>query len=145
MVSRALEIGLPVVASLSATVDDNGTAVLTDVSSGSTVDGGSDTVCEAVRRIANSGVAAICDMHSEIDEIDTILPAIREERSGPLGAYPNRTGLWDGRHWVFTEDVTPQAYADRARRWVDMGATIVGGCCGTTPAMIAAVSAALKS
>jgi S-methylmethionine-dependent homocysteine/selenocysteine methylase len=144
VVPRALELGLPVIVSLSATVDDKGTAILTDVSSGSTVDAGTDTVSQAVRRISGSGITAICAMHSEIDEIDTILPAIRAEWSGPLGAYPNRTGFWDGREWVFTEEVTPQAYADRAKRWAGLGATIIGGCCGTTPAMIAAVSEILK-
>ena len=144
VIPRALEPGLPVVVSLSATVDDNGTAILTDVSSGSTVDAGRDTVRETVRRIAGSGLTAICAMHSEIDKIDTILPAIRAEWDGPLGAYPNRTGFWDGREWVFTEQVTPQAYADRAKRWAGLGASIIGGCCGTTPAMFAAVSATLK-
>lgn len=37
-------------------------------------------------------------------------------------------------------DLTPARYADFALGWVDQGATIVGGCCETTPAHIAAIA-----
>ena len=144
-VGRALEFGLPVAASLSAAVDDEGTAVLADVTPQSEIGRTEVTASEAVRRISASGVTAICAMHSEIDGIDTILPAIRSEWEGPLGAYPNRTGFWNGRHWIFTGEVTPDVYARKARLWVELGANIIGGCCGTTPAMIAATSALLRS
>lgn len=141
---RALAFDLPVIASLSATVDGEGRAVLTAVTLQSDISSSGTTAAEAVRRIALSGVTAICAMHSEIDEIETILPAIRFEWSGPVGAYPNRTGFWNGLRWVFTEDVTPEGYARKARRWVELGASIIGCCCGTTPAMIAATSARLR-
>jgi homocysteine S-methyltransferase len=42
-------------------------------------------------------------------------------------------------------DLGPEAYAAHAMSWVDMGATIVGGCCETGPAHIAALSAALRA
>lgn len=35
------------------------------------------------------------------------------------------------------KDLDPIAYAEFARRWVDMGATIIGGCCEVGPAHIA--------
>jgi homocysteine S-methyltransferase len=34
-------------------------------------------------------------------------------------------------------DLDPRAYADHAMRWIDAGATIVGGCCEVGPAHIA--------
>ena len=37
-------------------------------------------------------------------------------------------------------EMTPVLYADFALGWVDMGATIVGGCCETTPAHIAEIA-----
>jgi len=40
-------------------------------------------------------------------------------------------------------EMTPTLYADFAMRWVDMGATIIGGCCETTPAHIAEIAARL--
>jgi S-methylmethionine-dependent homocysteine/selenocysteine methylase len=43
------------------------------------------------------------------------------------------------------EDLTPEAYAAHVMGWVAMGATIVGGCCETRPAHIAALRAALDA
>ncbi len=40
-------------------------------------------------------------------------------------------------------DATPAAFADAARRLVDVGSAIVGGCCGTTPAHISAAARVL--
>ncbi|MGD1992323.1 MAG: homocysteine S-methyltransferase family protein [Anaerolineae bacterium] len=37
-------------------------------------------------------------------------------------------------------DATPEAMADFARRFVDLGARIVGGCCGSRPKHIAAIA-----
>jgi homocysteine S-methyltransferase len=41
-------------------------------------------------------------------------------------------------------EMTPTRYADFALRWVGQGATIVGGCCETTPAHIAEVARRLR-
>ncbi len=42
-------------------------------------------------------------------------------------------------------EMTPELYADFAMRWVGMGATIVGGCCETTPAHIAEIARMLRA
>ena len=42
-------------------------------------------------------------------------------------------------------DMTPARYAEFARLWVDMGATIIGGCCETTPAHIADIARCLTA
>lgn len=39
------------------------------------------------------------------------------------------------------EDRSPSQFADLAREWIQSGAKIVGGCCGTTPEHIAALDA----
>ena len=59
-----------------------------------------------------------------------------------LLAYPNVGSAWDAeaRSWVL-EGPRPDVGA-AAARWRAAGATIVGGCCGTTPADIAAIAAA---
>jgi len=36
-------------------------------------------------------------------------------------------------------DLTPEAYADFAEDWAEMGATIIGGCCEVGPAHIAEI------
>jgi 5-methyltetrahydrofolate--homocysteine methyltransferase len=42
-------------------------------------------------------------------------------------------------------DVTPQVMAEYALRYAELGAKIIGGCCGSTPAHIKAMAAALSS
>ena len=42
-------------------------------------------------------------------------------------------------------DMGPEAYADHAMRWIGQGATIIGGCCETGPAHIAAIATRLRA
>jgi methionine synthase I (cobalamin-dependent) len=60
----------------------------------------------------------------------------------PVGVYPH-IGRFDPPEWLFTDEYPPPRYVDLARTWVDQGAQIVGGCCGTTPEHIAALSHAV--
>jgi S-methylmethionine-dependent homocysteine/selenocysteine methylase len=42
--------------------------------------------------------------------------------------------------WSFSQTMPPEKYAEHARRWVELGANIVGGCCGTTPEHIEGIT-----
>lgn len=89
--------------------------------------------------------AAAGIMHSESEVVVPALAVLRRHWSGPLMAYAE-TGRFIPPNWVFTEDCPPEDYAAVARQWAaDAGVQIVGGCCGTTPAHIQAVSTALRS
>jgi S-methylmethionine-dependent homocysteine/selenocysteine methylase len=67
-------------------------------------------------------------LSADLEILAAVAPAL------PLCAYGN-LGLPDeGRGWAFTEDLAPEEYAfPHAQRWIELGARIVGGCCGTTP------------
>ncbi|MBX3373607.1 MAG: homocysteine S-methyltransferase family protein [Phycisphaeraceae bacterium] len=54
-------------------------------------------------------------------------------------ASANVGALGDDGRWRQTDAVDPDTYAGYAERWLGAGATIVGGCCGTTPRTIAAM------
>ncbi|HNY72180.1 MAG TPA: bifunctional homocysteine S-methyltransferase/methylenetetrahydrofolate reductase [Syntrophales bacterium] len=60
-----------------------------------------------------------------------------------LSVFPNagRLGIMEGE---FGYTSSPAYFADRARHFHAQGARIIGGCCGTTPDHIRAVSAVLK-
>jgi homocysteine S-methyltransferase len=61
----------------------------------------------------------------------------------PLGAYAN-LGAPDPEHgWAWDPEATPAAYAAWALACRERSARILGGCCGTTPEHIGAVSRAL--
>ncbi len=55
-------------------------------------------------------------------------------------AYANIGYADEAGNWVITDAVDPAQYAQYAQRWIDAGATIIGGCCGTTPATIQAIA-----
>jgi S-methylmethionine-dependent homocysteine/selenocysteine methylase len=71
--------------------------------------------------------------------IDRAFEELRAAYSGPIGLYANVGHADDQAGWTLTDDVLPAAYAQHAEQWVQRGAAIVGGCCGTTPAHIAAL------
>jgi homocysteine S-methyltransferase len=83
---------------------------------------------------------AIAVMHSPGEAVGPALQAIRARSSAPLGAYPE---IGDGS--AATETMTPAELATQARAWIDAGARIVGGCCGTQPKHIRALAASLKA
>ncbi len=56
----------------------------------------------------------------------------------PFGAYANAGDPNEGLGWGPNED-GPKRYADHAERWIEMGATLIGSCCGTGPAHIQAL------
>ncbi|MFD0587926.1 bifunctional homocysteine S-methyltransferase/methylenetetrahydrofolate reductase [Paenibacillus sp. GCM10027627] len=60
----------------------------------------------------------------------------------PYSVYPN-AGIPDYVDGKYTYSAEPDYFAECARKFADRGARIVGGCCGTTPEHVAAMSAAL--
>lgn len=66
----------------------------------------------------------------------------------PLGAYANAFEekeegyASNGVILEHRDDLTPDAYAAMAQRWIDAGVTIVGGCCGIRPDHIKALAKA---
>jgi S-methylmethionine-dependent homocysteine/selenocysteine methylase len=55
----------------------------------------------------------------------------------PFGAYANAGDERDGYGWGADPELAARRYEELARQWIEAGATIVGGCCGTGPAHIA--------
>ena len=109
-----------------------------------------ETVAQAARALHGLSVEAML--------VNCCAPERAGEAMGPLaatgaryfGAYANtfapippdwtldgegrQDGLLD-----FRTDLGPETYAAHARQWLDAGATVVGGCCGTRPAHIARI------
>lgn len=62
----------------------------------------------------------------------------------PLVVYPNagRPRFHEGR---YVYDSSPEYFAESAQRMAELGANLIGGCCGTTPKHVAAISRQLKN
>ena len=84
------------------------------------------------------GVSALLVNCLPPEHVDGMLPWLRDFTDLPLGAYPN-LGYYSDSGWRHDERIGPDEYAELALRWRSQGAQILGGCCGTTPAHIAAV------
>ena len=101
------------------------------------------TAREAAERLADLDVAAIGANHGA--GLLAALAALEEMQSDglPLAALPNigLASLSGGR--VIYPHATPEYFAEFAAHARDLGARVIGGCCGTTPIEIAAIRAAL--
>jgi len=96
----------------------------------------------AAERLAQLDVAAIGTNHGAGPHAAlTALDAMRDAGL-PLAALPNigLASIVGGR--VVYPHSTPEYFGDFAAQAVALGARIVGGCCGTTPAQIEAIRAA---
>jgi homocysteine S-methyltransferase len=98
---------------------------------------------EAAERLAGLGVAAVGANHGAGPHGALAALAAMGETAIPLAALPNvgLASISGGR--VTYPHSTPEYFADFAAQAVQLGARIVGGCCGTTPAQIEAIRQAL--
>jgi len=109
-----------------------------------------ESVTEAVAAIAPLGVAGLlvnCTPSTTIRMPFAELRAAVQSQARPpaiTGLYANIGHTDDITGWTNTADVSPLAYAQLAAGWLAQGARLIGGCCGTTPAHIAALRGILS-
>src|SRR5690348_14323408 len=103
------------------------------------------TASEASQRLAELDVAAIGANHGA--GLLAALAALQNMGvdGKPLAALPNvgLASLAGGR--VIYPHATPEYFAEFAAHARDLGAKVIGGCCGTTPAEIGAIRAAIDA
>lgn len=81
---------------------------------------------------------AIPELRNALDTVGSAAPiaAYANAFEPKQEAMPANSGYSGER-----SELTPQVYADAADRWINLGASIVGGCCGIHPEHIAELSA----
>lgn len=131
-IRAARETGLPVVACMAFDAGAEKDRTMMGV-----------TAPDAARALAEAGadvVGANCGvgMHEAI----AVCRAMHEATDLPLWIKPN-AGLPEVRDGETVYDTDAAGFAARAGELVEAGATFVGGCCGTSPAFVAALRAAL--
>src|SRR5437867_12531111 len=102
------------------------------------------TAAEAAARLMKLDVAAVGANHGA--GLLAALAALEQmgKDGKPLAALPNvgLASLTGGR--VIYPHATPEYFAEFAAHARDLGARVIGGCCGTTPAEISAIRAAVE-
>ena len=110
-----------------------------------------EPIGDAVAEMGALGCDALLLNCAPPDDITTGLNELARVCKIPFGAYAH-IGRYDPPSWKFefhpqfteTDAWPPARYADAAQRWRGLGATVLGGCCGTTPAHISAIKELVK-
>ena len=93
-----------------------------------------ETLVSALQGHPVDGLLFMCTFPPRVSKA---LPRLRDSFSGFIGAYPHG-GL------PSNPEYTPEVLAEYAHTWKEMGAQVIGGCCGTGPSHIAALSSVVK-
>ena len=75
--------------------------------------------------------------------VEPLLAGVRANSRKPLLVYPNRGEQWDATAKCFVPESGVTDFDALVQRWYAAGARLIGGCCRTTPADIAAMAKAL--
>jgi S-methylmethionine-dependent homocysteine/selenocysteine methylase len=123
----ALEVGLPVALGVSARLAPDGTVVMFDFPG--------VPLAHVLDGLLGYAPTLVNVMHTELAAVPAALALVKTRWEGLLGAYPE----------LPPTSVEPREFAALAAVWVEHGARLVGGCCGTTPAHIRALHEALPA
>lgn len=101
---------------------------------------GGDPLADAVRAVEAAGADAVLVNCTAVDAMPACLDTLSRSTSLPIGCFPNAGSpdLSSGT-WHFDSAMTPERFARAGLTWVQAGAQIVGGCCGTGPDHIRAL------
>ena len=119
----AVDTRLPIWVGFSCKTTDEGTVVLWD---------GDHTLAEALEQIPTMEASLVSIMHTLSEDTPAALREVTGYWSGPLGAYPHY-GEFIMPNWQFIDTVSPEGFAAEAEQWLELGAQLIGGCCGITP------------
>ncbi len=100
---------------------------------------------DAFRRLKAEGADVIgFNCRSGPNAIIRAMETIPRDLGVPLSVFPN-AGIADYVDGKVEYKATPEYFAQSALRFADLGARLIGGCCGTTPAHIEAIAGALHA
>ncbi len=123
-VRAAVATGLPTWVGFSCTIArDDSTVMLLN---------GTETLAQGLEHVMPLGGSLVAVMHTFTEHTTPALRVVMEGWSGPVGVYP-RSGEFEMPHRQFENIIAPKAYLAEAKRWVEMGTQLVGGCCGIGP------------
>ncbi|KAI5083304.1 hypothetical protein GOP47_0003047 [Adiantum capillus-veneris] len=106
-----------------------------------------DSFEECVKLAASSpGVIAVGINCTPPRFIHGLILAAKEVTTKPIVIYPNSGETWDGdkKEWVPSTGVSDVDFVSYVWKWKEAGASLIGGCCRTTPKTIKGLTEALK-
>lgn len=125
-VQAAGSTGLPVWLGFSCRRGDSGEIMLWEQG---------HTLAEGIRVVSAFGGSAAFIMHTEVVDAADAFSILKTCGPETLGVYAH-SGTFVMPSWKFSDIISPEEYAQAAGVWIQMGAKIIGGCCGIGPAHI---------
>jgi homocysteine S-methyltransferase len=95
-------------------------------------------IADRSSRIVAAGVNCVAP-----DLVSPLLARFGTATGKPLVAYPNRGGAWNAAARTWGPATSAVSWSELIPGWRVAGASLIGGCCRTTPDDIRAISAAL--
>ena len=99
-----------------------------------------------------SAVAAVVPLHPLAVLVNCLPPSnvavclpVLSESGLPFGVYPNLGAPTEEGGFARSEECDPSTFAEHSAAWRAAGATVLGGCCGTTPAHTRAMAQILRN
>lgn len=102
-----------------------------------------------------SECAKILDKYNEIvaiginctppQYVESLIEEIRKGTNKPIIVYPNSGETYDAKDKIWHGNCCSNSYAESALNWFKSGATIIGGCCRTTPKDISEIKKLLSN
>ena len=92
-----------------------------------------ETLKDAVDAMTPLKPAALMLNCIPVNQIETALLELKNLTDLPIGAYGNMGTVDEVTGWAIDDDLTPVHYCHRAEKWLELGAKIVGSCCGSNP------------
>ena len=102
----------------------------------------------AVKVMEEAGADVIgtnCGGETTWEDAAEVLAEMRQVTKKPLLAKPNGGIPQINKDGTISYSVTPQRFAQEAPSWVEQGARMVGGCCGSGPEHAREINAILKA
>ena len=132
-------LGLPVLLGVRSIQEDGGLAT-------------GETMRDLVSAVEGYDLDAILLMCSSPENITAGLRDLRDAYDGHIGGYANigygGVGILGERarqRYMTLTNYGPARVAEIAREWQDIGATVIGGCCGTGPEHILMMNLVLRN
>ena len=85
-----------------------------------------------VEEVLSVGCDAAGVMHTSVHHTGPALTELNKLWGGPVFAYAE-SGHFVPPSWKFEDIISPQDYLGYARRWINQGVKVIGGCCGMGP------------
>lgn len=103
-----------------------------------------ETFADSLDSLLGLGGSLASVMHTRVEDTVAALRVLQDRWHGPLGAYPH-FGEFVMPNWRFENIISPGDYLAEARKWVQMGVQVVGGCCGIGPEHVRVLKEALPA